>query len=138
MGAWGTLAFDNDAAGDWAYDLVEGTDLSAVDGALGDVQAVGGDYLDQDVASVGLAACEVLARLQGRPGYSNAYTAKVDAWAAAHPAQLSPAQIQRGAAVIDRILADPSEPSRTLAGRRPGGRMASRRCRPSRAGDRHR
>ncbi len=64
MGAWGVLAFDNDEANDWAYELEETGDLSAVQSALAAVDAAGADYLDGDTASEALAACEVLARLE--------------------------------------------------------------------------
>jgi hypothetical protein len=41
-------------------------------------------YLEQGLASNALAACEVLARLRGRPDHKNAYTNKVDQWVAQH------------------------------------------------------
>jgi Domain of unknown function (DUF4259) len=109
MGAWGELAFDNDAANDWADGLEEVDDLSLVEGAVRELEAVGDGYLDQDVACNALAACEVLARLQGNHGYHNAYTAKVDDWAARHPGKPPAALIQRAIAAIDRILGDRSE-----------------------------
>jgi hypothetical protein len=68
MGAWGELAFDNDAANDWAYGLDDVDDLSLVESALQVIEAVGSGYLDQDIACNALAACEVLARLRGKPG----------------------------------------------------------------------
>ena len=105
MGAWGELAFDNDTANDWAYDLEELHDLSLVESAFGAVDDVGDGYLDQDVACNALAACEVVARLRGNPGYTNAYTKKVDEWVAAH-ASLRPSAtlVDRAVAVVDRIL----------------------------------
>ncbi len=109
MGAWGDRAFDNDAANDWAYGLEVVDDLSLVEAAFGEVEAVGADYLDSDVACDALGACEVLARLLGNPGYTNAYTEKVDQWVAAHNLTPSPALLERASAVIDRILADNSE-----------------------------
>jgi Domain of unknown function (DUF4259) len=85
IGAWGELAFDNDTANDWAYDLADARDLSLVESTFGELEAVGSGYLDQDVACCALAACEVVARLQGHRGYTNAYTANVDRWVAEHP-----------------------------------------------------
>ena len=109
MGTWGVLAFDNDAANDWAYGLDGVHDLSLIQSAFADLEAAGFDYLDQDVACNALAACEVLARLRSHTGYTNAYTEKVDKWVAAHrsapPAQL----VSRGVAAIDRILGPQSE-----------------------------
>ncbi len=50
MGAWGELAFDNDTACDWAYELENVDDLSLVESAFDEVDANGANYLDQDVA----------------------------------------------------------------------------------------
>ena len=96
MGAWGHLPFDNDTTNDWAYDLEEVDDLSLVEAAFAELEEVGTEYLDQDLACNALGACEVLARLLGRPGYINAYTEKVDAWVAAHKIKPSPALPDRG------------------------------------------
>jgi hypothetical protein len=67
MGAWRVLALDND----WAYGLDDVENLSLVELALDQVVDVGDDYLDQDIACNALAACEVLARLRGEPGYTS-------------------------------------------------------------------
>lgn len=64
MGAWGAGSFDNDTACDWAEALKRVDNLSLIAGALGRVLDTDHDYLDSDVASKGLAACEVLARLK--------------------------------------------------------------------------
>jgi hypothetical protein len=109
MGAWGELAFDNDTANDWAYGLDEAENLSLVESAFDELEEVGEDYLDQDVACNALAACEVVARLQGNPGYKNAYTEKVDEWVAAQKIKPTAALLKRASAAIDRILGDESE-----------------------------
>lgn len=109
MGAWGVLAFDNDEANDWAYGLDEVTDLSLVRTTLEDAGSSTDGYLEQGVAAEALAACEVIARLRGRPGYTNAYTAKVDRWVALHPRVPPPDLIDLGTSVIDRILGPESE-----------------------------
>ena len=109
MGAWGVEAFDNDAANDWAYDLEDAADLNMVAAAIAEVEATAGDYLEQDTACRALAACEVIARMQGRPGYTNAYTEKVDRWVAAHPTTPSTELVARAAACIDRIGGADSE-----------------------------
>lgn len=108
MGAWGVLAFDNDQANDWAYDLEETDDLSLVISAFAAVPDAG-EYLDSDEACDALAACEVLARLRGNFGYRNAYTKKVDEWVAKNPYVPPPELLARASAVIDRVLADDSE-----------------------------
>jgi hypothetical protein len=109
MGAWGVLAFDNDEANDWAYDLEGVNDLSLVEDAFRNVETSAGGYLEQGTAACALAACEVIARLRGQRGYTNAYTEKVDRWVAGHQQRPSDELINRGNAVIDRILADESE-----------------------------
>jgi hypothetical protein len=109
MGAWGVTAFDNDAANDWAYGLDDAEDLSVVEEAFDAVDEVGDDFLDSDVACEALAACELLARLQGRPGYKNAYTERVDAWVEAHPQKPSDELIADGGHVIARVLGENSE-----------------------------
>ena len=95
MGAWGVLAFDNDTANDWASELEEADDLSIVESAFRELEEAAEDYLDADVASIALAACEVIARLLRNPGYSNASTEGIDSWVAAHkvkvPEALQPA-----------------------------------------------
>jgi hypothetical protein len=108
MGAWGVLAFDNDDAGDWAYGLEEVDDLSLVESAFEVVEGAG-DYLEAPDASNALAACEVIARLQGKPGYANAYTETVDNWVAAHPMKPSANLVARAGSMIDRILGENSE-----------------------------
>ena len=50
MGAWGELAFDNDTANDWAYELEGIDDLSLIESALKEVEDIGDEYLDQDIA----------------------------------------------------------------------------------------
>ncbi|MEP6918380.1 MAG: DUF4259 domain-containing protein [Acidobacteriota bacterium] len=109
MGAWGELAFDNDEANDWAYGLEDVDDLSLVESALGEIEELGDEYVDQETGCNALAACEVLARLQGHPGYNNAYTKKVDDWVAAHPFKPSAALLTRAAAALDRVLGEDSE-----------------------------
>jgi len=109
VGAWGVLAFDNDDANDWAYDLDGVSDLSLVKSAFEQMEAVGSGYLEQGLACNALAACEVLARLRGRPGYTNAYTDKVDKWVATHQIDPPMGLITRGEAAVVRILGPESE-----------------------------
>ncbi len=109
MGAWGERAFENDAANDWAYELEETDDLRAVEAALRELEEVGDGYLDQEVACVALAACEVIARLRGQIGYRDAYTRKVDGWVAAHPLAVAPELVARARSALDRILMENSE-----------------------------
>lgn len=110
MGAWGVLAFDNDTACDWG-DSLEGTsDLKLVSATLASIDALdNAAFLDADIASEALAACEVLARLRGNPGYQNPYTEAVDNWVAAHPLAPPPQLLKLADRVIDRVLGEQSE-----------------------------
>jgi hypothetical protein len=109
MGAWGYLAFDNDTTNDWADNLDSVDNLSLVESAFDELEHVGDNYIDADIASEALGACEVIARLLGNPGYTNTYTEKVDLWVSTH--QLKPATelVNRASAALNRILSDRSE-----------------------------
>ena len=109
MGAWGTDTFDNDTACDWAVGLEGVSDLSFVQETLDRVLTVGKDYLDADDGCEGLAACEVIARLRGNYGVRNAYTEDVDRWVEHHNSLSTDELVDLALAVIDRVLAAPSE-----------------------------
>ncbi|MBX9652203.1 DUF4259 domain-containing protein [bacterium] len=109
MGTWGEKSFDNDDACDWVFELQETDDLSAVELAFAEVEAVGNENLEPGIACNAIAACEVIARLQGNHGYQDAYTEEVDKWVASHPIKPSNELIQRAKKSLDRILADNSE-----------------------------
>lgn len=109
MGAWGVGTFDNDTACDWASELEPQSDHRFLAATLSKVLEVEDEYLDSDVACEGLAAAEVIARLGGRWGTRDTYTEAVDRWVQNHPAE-PPLQLRKQAvAVIERILAEPSE-----------------------------
>jgi hypothetical protein len=109
VGSWGYLAFDNDTTNDWAIYLERVDDLSLLIATFDELENVGDDYLDMDIAYDALVACEVIARLSGNPGYQNAYTEKVDLWVANHPIEPSLELVQKAVAAIDRILGENSE-----------------------------
>src|SRR5688500_10877000 len=66
MGVWGTGVFENDAACDWSADLADASDLTFVTDTLSSAQEVDDDELDVELGCTAVAACEVIARLQGR------------------------------------------------------------------------
>jgi hypothetical protein len=110
MGAWGYDTFENDAACDWTYELDQYSDLSPVEAALEAVLNEKHEYLDiDDIGAQGLAACEVIARLQAGGGQQDAYTEAVDQWVAAHPQTPSESLIRKAEAAIDRITQEDSE-----------------------------
>lgn len=109
MGAWGVNTFDNDTAGDWAVELTGATDLSFVAETLEQVLESGEDYLDADDACMGLAACEVIARLKGQWGVRGPETERVDSWVEAHPFVTGTDLVEKAIAHIDRVLMPGSE-----------------------------
>lgn len=109
MGAWGAGTFENDTACDWVYKLEECDDLSVITEALATVLECDEDYLDADVASCALAACEVIARLRGQPGVRDAYTEAADQWVAAHQSLRTDAVVKTALQAIDRIVDEDSE-----------------------------
>lgn len=108
MGAWGPMAFENDDAGDFFYELEETGDLSPIENTFASIEE-SPEYLEAPDACMAIAGCEVLARLRGNPGYCDASTETVDEWIAAHPIVPPPPLIDRGVAIIDRVLSENSE-----------------------------
>lgn len=108
MGAWGTGAFENDTAWNWSSDLTEQRGLAFVEDTLSSAEDVDDDELDAELACEAIAACEVVARLQGR-GRSAASTVEVDAWVKTQPGKPSPALVRLAANVLDRVVANSAE-----------------------------
>ena len=109
MGAWGVGVFENDTACDFAADVAEGEDFTALDNALDRVLAAEGKRLQVSDAEEGLAAADIVARLKGNPGARTAYTAAIDAWVARVKLVPTQATIDKARRSIVRILAEPSE-----------------------------
>jgi len=108
MGAWGEDTFGNDAACDWVGQFLEKPGMAKVWGAINSVLHAD-DYLDSEPACDCLAACEVLARLQGNWGVRNAYSKVLDTWIEANPLEV-PRDLKKAAdSAIDRILDADSE-----------------------------
>lgn len=103
MGTWGSGAFDNDAACDWSADLTEADDLSLVEDTLSSAEEADEDELDIDLACEAIAACEVVARMQGRGGRSSAHTAELDQWIKARAEKPSPRLVRSASNVLDRV-----------------------------------
>lgn len=109
MGAWGTGVFDNDTACDWADDLAETNNLSAIEAALDKVLASGAEYIEAPDAEEALAAAEVIARLQGNAGFSDAYTETINTWVEENKLNVSAALANKACSALERILLEPSE-----------------------------
>ena len=109
MGTWGVDAFENDTANDWAYDLLETNDLSFVESTLDTVISNSSNYIDANIACEALAACEVIARSNGKFGKIDAYTENVDEWVQSVGIKPSSALVSKASNVIDKILGEKSE-----------------------------
>lgn len=103
MGAWGSGHFDNDAAGDWFYDVEDaGSDTEAVaviERTLRVAAAVPGtEYLDADQGSCALAAAALVAA--SITGNADQLPEGVTEWlAGGHVVPVSLVEIARGAVV---------------------------------------
>ena len=82
MNAWGVLPFDNSRAADWVYALVETSDRSQLELALGRLKTSDADWFDYGAVCEALAACEVVARMSGHGSDANEFTDLVDHWIA--------------------------------------------------------
>jgi Domain of unknown function (DUF4259) len=109
VGAWGVGVFANDTACDFAATVAEGADLAVLEQALDRVLACEGGDVDARLAEEGLAAADVIARLNGRPGVQTAYTAKIDVWVARTQLMPSKELVEKARRSNSRILAEPSE-----------------------------
>ena len=108
MGAWSEHSFGNDTSCDWIYTFLENPGLPIVDSTI-QVVLKAEDYLDSDEASECLAACEVIARLQGKWGLRDSYSEELDQWIEANPTPV-PDELRISAdQAIQRILAPNSE-----------------------------
>ena len=108
MGTWSHEPFGNDTAGDWAYGLVESSDLSYIEAALDKVLRQSG-YLEAPDAEEAIAAVEVVAKLLGNGTQSDAYTEEVDTWVASMKQKPSSTLLAKGQRALKRILSGESE-----------------------------
>lgn len=108
MGAWSEDTFGNDTACDWVVEFLDSPELEAVSQAL-DAVLSGDGYLDSDVACEALAACEVLARLQGNWGLQDAYSEELDLWIEENPQPVETEMVEKAVEAIARIAGDDSE-----------------------------
>jgi len=108
MGTWSVDTFGNDAACDWVGSFLDSPGLATVASAIEGVNKSDG-YLDSYDACECLAACEVIARIQGKWGLRNAYSERLDAWIEAHPTDVPRGLVADADAAIERILGADSE-----------------------------
>lgn len=108
MGAWAEDAFGNDTACDWAADFSDNPSMDKIEAAINLV--IGSDeYLDADLASEALVACEIIARLKGNFGAMTSYSRAIDAWAKSVNVLPSNELILSAQKAMIRILGEDSE-----------------------------
>jgi Domain of unknown function (DUF4259) len=108
MGTWGPGVFENDAASDFASDVINGGGVPALARAIDRVLALKSNYLEAPDSQEGLAAAEVIARLSGNPGQQAGDTASIDAWVRGQ-AKVPDELIKKAKRSVTRILTEPSE-----------------------------
>lgn len=70
MGAWGVLAYENDTAADWLYDLVEsGDSVAFLRQSLDLTKHV---YIDADAGMAAVAAAELVCMISGKVRHDDA------------------------------------------------------------------
>jgi hypothetical protein len=111
MGTWAMDAFGNDYAQDWAEDLLETSNMDAVEDTLNTALDASSGELEAPFAAEALVAIEVLARLQGKGGTASEDSAAVDEWVAARKpkARLRVDLQEKALLAIARILSEQSE-----------------------------
>jgi len=109
MATWALDAFGNDYAMDWAQDLQEYKTLELVETTLDNVIDSGEAELEAPFAAEALAALDVMARLQGRPGAPDPATAEVDEWVAACRKKITPPLLEKARLAFERIVSASSE-----------------------------
>ncbi|MFG6445967.1 DUF4259 domain-containing protein [Microbacterium sp. P06] len=105
MGAWSGEPFGNELATEWAWELESAHDWRGVHAAL-ERAASPEAPLDEDTATIALAAAEVVARGLGRPTQDDAYIEDVAAFVSRVPAP-DPDLVRLAHAAIERA-GDPS------------------------------
>lgn len=108
MGAWAEDAFGNDTACDWAGDFSDNPSIDKIEEAI-NLVIESDEYLDSDLASEALVACEIIARLKGNFGEMSAYSESIDAWVKSVNILPSNELILRAQKAIVRILGENSE-----------------------------
>jgi hypothetical protein len=107
---WDVGTFANDMAADWAVALEAADDLSFIEAALDRVATIGGTAsVPIEVAQEAVAAAEVVARLRGRWGQEDPYSAPADAWVRAHSITPPTALVDKAVAALDRVVTPPSQ-----------------------------
>ena len=106
MGAWGTGAFDNDDAAEWAYELEESADLTPARQALS--ATMDNDvYLERPEGACAVAAASVVAA--SFDGHLKGLPEEVADWVDAHPDIASRGDARLAVDALERVMSEESE-----------------------------
>lgn len=108
MGVWSTGVLGNDSAEDWLDEFLIDPELEVIEEAISAVTS-GNDYIEADEASACLAACEVLARINGHPPSQPVGTEELDEWIQENPQSVPEELLRLAIESIDKILGPNSE-----------------------------
>ena len=103
MRAWGSRSFENEAACDWAEEML-GHGIGFVDATLDKSIIVKAKYLTLYDSAVAIAACEVVARLMACNFFPCPDSVKVVEWASSNNETVPCGLLQKAIDVIDHIL----------------------------------
>lgn len=109
MGAWSHEPFGNDSAVDWAWELLETSDLSLIAGAIEKAIKESDEYLEAPEGEEAIAAIEVLAKIKGRGTQSDSYTEEVDSWVEKHSLNISEELSFKAQKVLELVSSEKSE-----------------------------
>ncbi|BCX50216.1 conserved hypothetical protein [Haloferula helveola] len=109
MGSWDTTSFGNDAACDWLAELLDSGSMAMIDDALDSVLSSGDEPIESPAGEEAVAACEVLAWIQGRPGPSSDETEGLEDWVDEQEPDEDDGRLRRARRAIDRIFNHPCE-----------------------------
>ena len=104
-GAWDTGSFDNDDALDWIWELSDSDDLTLIKATL-QTAAETPEYLEAPVASMAIAAAEVVAALRGNPRPK--LPVEVSEWVQAHQVTAGDDLVKIARTAIDNIKKEDS------------------------------
>ncbi len=109
MGVWGIGILDNEVACQLAVALEDFEDLRLIEETFERVLTVDRGWLDEADCEAGLAAAEVIARLQGNCNEKNPCAMLVDNWIVGRNIDVSPKLAKKAVRVVNRILSERSD-----------------------------
>ena len=109
MGAWGSGIYENDDALELVDDVTGGGGLEAIEDALRRVLDTGPEYLEIPEAAQGLAAADIVSRLQARNVPADTGVPALQAWLEEADFFAGAMTVGRARAAVERVMQKPSE-----------------------------